>query len=255
MKLQSLRLLLGSSHPCGYLPARSARSAFVDPAFRMDSAFYGALLDQGFRRSGNYAYRPMCQLCQACRSVRIVAASFTPSRSQRRCLRDNADVRLLVRHDPGADHFALYRRYLEARHPGGGMDPEDSEAFHEFLGCNWGRTEFWEFRAGDRLLAVSVVDRVPRGFSAVYSFFAPDEPARGLGTFAILQQVQRARQMGLPYVYLGYWVAESAKMNYKRNFRPMEVLTPGGWAPLERFADGGGFADNAASVTTAGHAP
>lgn len=247
MKLQSLRLLLGSSHPCGYLPARNARSAFVDPAFRMDSAFYGALLDQGFRRSGNYAYRPMCQQCQACRSVRILADAFTPDRSQRRCLRANADLRLAVRRDPAPDHFDLYRRYLLARHSGGGMDPDDAEAFHEFLGCNWGRTEFWEYRAGERLLAVSVVDRVPRGFSAVYSFFAPEEPARGLGTFAILSQVERARQLKLPYVYLGYWVQESAKMNYKKNFRPMEVLTPGGWTRLARVAGRDGFADNAAS--------
>src|SRR5581483_11957161 len=101
--------------------------------------------------------------------------NFTPNRSQRRCLQRNADLALRALPRLDAEHYALYRRYLNARHPGGGMDPEDSEAFHEFLGCRWGATAFWEFRAGGRLLAVAVVDRVPRGYSAVYTFFDPGE--------------------------------------------------------------------------------
>ncbi len=247
MKLQSLRLLLGSSHSCGYLPRRNARSAFVDPAFRLDENLYGALLDQGFRRSGNYAYRPMCQLCRSCRSVRIDVQAFKPDRSQRRCLRANADLSLHRVTRPGDDHYALYRRYLQARHAGGGMDPDDTDAFHEFLGCAWGSTEFWEFRRGRELLGVSVIDPVPQGYSAVYTFFAPELPARSLGTYAILQQVEQARLNGLPYVYLGYWVEGSTKMDYKRRFQPLEVLHPSGWSRLDRIAAGDGFADNAAS--------
>ena len=250
MKLQSLRLLLGSSHACGYLPQRHARSAFVDPAFPLDAVLYGSLLDQGFRRSGNYAYRPMCLQCRSCRSVRLPVVEFAPDRSQRRCLARNGDLELSVATQMDEEHFALYRRYLNARHPGGGMDPEDSEAFREFLGCAWGRTEFWEYRRAGELLCVSVVDPVPRGFSAVYTFFAPEYPERSLGTYAILRQVEQARLQGVPYVYLGYWVPESEKMDYKRRFRPLEVLQPDGWIPLERLeriAPGGGFADNAAS--------
>jgi len=252
VKLQSLRLLMGSSHSCGYLPQRNARSAFVDPAFPIDPGLYGALLEQGFRRSGDYAYRPMCLLCRACRSVRIPVAEFRPDRSQRRCQRANADLRLSLAPRLNAEHYALYRRYLAARHPGGGMDPEDAEAFREFLGCSWGRTEVWEFRRAGALLAASVVDRVPRGYSAVYTFYAPEEAARGLGTYAILRQIGQAQAQDLPYVYLGYWVAGSAKMDYKQRFRPLEVLEPGGWAPLAPpvkgpIAAGQGFADNAAS--------
>jgi leucyl-tRNA---protein transferase len=247
MKLQSLRLLLGSSHSCGYLPQRSARSAFVDPAFPLDTSLYGALLDQGFRRSGNYAYRPMCLMCRSCRSVRITALEFKPDRSQRRCLRANADLSLRQASGLNEEHYALYRRYLQARHPGGGMDPEDAEAFREFLGCGWGRTEYWEFRRGGELLGLSVVDRIPQGYSAVYTFYAPEEPERSLGTYAILRQVEQARIQGLPYVYLGYWVPDSDKMDYKKRFRPLEVLLPSGWTRLERIAAGDGFADNAAS--------
>jgi arginine-tRNA-protein transferase len=247
MKLQSLRLLLGSSHACGYLPQRSARSAFVDPSYPLNSTLYGALLEQGFRRSGNYAYRPMCLLCRSCLSVRIVVQDFHPDRSQRRCLRTNADVSLHLKTRLGEEHYALYRRYLQARHVGGGMDPEDAEAFREFLGCGWGHTGFWEFRREGELLAVAVVDQVPQGYSAVYTFFAPEQPARGLGTFAILKQVEQARLQGLPYVYLGYWVPTSEKMDYKKRFQPLEVLQPSGWTRMERVAAGESFADNAAS--------
>ena len=247
MKLQSLRLLLGTSHPCGYLPQRSARSAFVDPAFQLNENFYGVLLDQGFRRSGNYAYRPMCLQCQACRSVRIDVGGFRPNRSQKRCLRANTDLRLKVRPQLDQEHYQLYRRYISIRHPGGGMDPDDADAFREFLGCGWGHTEFWEFRLEGQLLAVSVVDRVLHGYSAVYTFFEPTLTARGLGTYAILAQIERAKTAGLPYVYLGYWVAGSEKMDYKKNFQPLEVLHQGGWAALSQFDEAGTFTDNAAS--------
>jgi arginine-tRNA-protein transferase len=247
LKLQSLRLLLGSSHACGYLPQRSARSAFVDPAFPLSDGLYGALLDQGFRRSGNYAYRPMCLMCRSCRSVRIVVAQFRPDRSQRRCLRANADLELHLAPRLDQEHYALYRRYLQARHPGGGMDPDDVEAFREFLGCGWGRTEFWEHRRGRELLGLSVVDRIPQGYSAVYTFFDPAQPGRGLGSYAILRQIEQARLQGLPYVYLGYWVPDSEKMDYKKRFQPLEVLLPSGWTAMERIAAGDGFADNAAS--------
>ena len=249
MSMQSLRLLMGSAHACGYLPERNARSAFVDPALTLEPGMYGALLDQGFRRSGDYAYRPMCANCRACHSARIVVAAFEPDRAQRRCEKRNADLGLSVRRELTEEHYALYRRYLSARHPAGGMDPDDVEAFREFLGCAWGSTEFWEFRDGaNQLLALSVVDRVPRGLSAVYTFFDPEQPARGLGTYAVLAQVRRARAEGLPHVYLGYWVPGSSKMDYKKRFHPLEVLQPNGWRPLARIAGADAFPDNAAPL-------
>ena len=224
------RLLLGTEHPCSYLARRLARSVFVDPQLRLDAARYGTLLDLGFRRSGSYVYRPACSACQECRPARVPVAEFAPDRGQRRCARDNADLRLSLEGALTDEHYALYRRYLLARHPGGGMDPDDREAFRSFLSSAWGSSEILAVRgAGGRLLAGGVVDRVPHGLSAVYSWFEPEEERRSLGTLMVLSEIGRARALGLTYLYLGYWVPGSATMDYKRRFRPLEVLGPGGW--------------------------
>ncbi len=236
--MTSVRLLLGTEHACGYLPARSARSAFIDPEFPLSAARYGTLLDLGFRRSGAYVYRPACASCRDCLAARIPVAEFKPDRSQRRCLKRNADLKLKCEAALTEEHYALYRRYLFARHAGGGMNPEDYKAFRSFLECPWGDTQFWSLRGDGRLLAVAVVDVVPQGLSAVYTFYEPDERRRGLGTCAVLQQIEAAREMGKPYVYLGYWVPRSAKMDYKRRYRPLEILMRDQWRHLDPLADG-----------------
>ncbi|MGH8443406.1 MAG: arginyltransferase [Nevskiaceae bacterium] len=226
------RLLLGTEHACSYLERRMARSVFVDPQLPLDATRYGALLELGFRRSGNYVYRPACGACQECRPVRVPVAEFAPDRTQRRCARDNADLRLTVEHDLGDEQYRLYRRYLLARHPVGGMDPDDREAFHGFLSSVWGSSEIIAARDGSgRLLAGGVVDRVPRALSAVYTWFDPDQAWRSLGTCMILAEIERARALALRYVYLGYWVPGSPTMDYKRRYRPLEVLGPNGWQP------------------------
>ncbi|TAM10223.1 MAG: arginyltransferase [Nevskiaceae bacterium] len=229
------RLLVGSEHACGYLPNRQARSAFMDPGLPMTSALYGRLLDIGFRRSGGYVYRPLCRDCHACQSARIPVARFRPDRSQQRCLQRNADIEVVSARALCDEHFALYRRYLRARHPDGSMDPDDAPAFYEFLGAPWADTLYLEFRtrADGALLAVAVLDRLPHGLSAVYTFFDPAQPHRSLGTCAILREVEITRAMGLPFLYLGYWVPGSPKMDYKRRFRPLEVLGAEGWKGLE----------------------
>jgi leucyl-tRNA---protein transferase len=224
------RLLLGTEHRCSYLPGRLARSVFVDPQLALDAPRYGTLLDLGFRRSGAYVYRPACGACQECRPVRIPVAEFTPDRTQRRCLRRNAALTVSVEHELSEEHYALYRRYLRARHPGGGMDPEDREAFRSFLASAWGRTEILSLRdAHRRLLAGGVVDRVPQGLSAVYTYYDPGHEARSLGTYVVLAELAHAAALRLPYLYLGYWVPGSPKMDYKRRFRPLEALGPAGW--------------------------
>jgi leucyl-tRNA---protein transferase len=229
----SVRLLLGTEHACGYLPERSARSAFIDPEFPLSASRYGVLLDMGFRRSGAYVYRPACAGCRDCLAARVPVTHFTPDRSQRRCARRNAD--LLLGRDPvlGEEHYALYRRYLASRHAGGGMNPEDYKAFRTFLECSWGDTRFWTLRHEGRLLAVAVVDIVPSGISAVYTFYDPEETARGLGTCFVLKQIEQAQAMEKPYVYLGYWVENSQKMDYKRRYRPLEVFSRDTWRRLD----------------------
>lgn len=227
---QRARLFLSTEHPCGYLAGRQSRNAYLDPEFELSADTYTWLLAQGFRRSGGHVYRPYCQNCQSCVPARVRALDFQPSRAQKRCAQRNADVSLHVVHALTDEHYELYGRYLEARHPGGGMESGNRESFHSFLECDWGNAEFWELRApGGRLLAVAVVDRVPMALSAVYTFFDPDESARSLGTLAVLRQIEQAREQRRAYVYLGYWVAGSQKMDYKKNFRPLEVFGPQGW--------------------------
>ncbi|HUS24162.1 MAG TPA: arginyltransferase [Candidatus Binatia bacterium] len=224
------RLLFGAEHRCSYLEDRMARSVFIDPQLPMDPARYGALLDLGFRRSGTYVYRPACGACQQCRPARVPVARFVPTRAHRRCLKRNEDLHLKVETELGPEHFALYRRYLYARHPGGGMNPEDRVAFRSFLASAWGEGEILALRdAGGRLLCGAVVDRVPQGLSAVYTYYEPDQPARSLGTCAILRQIARAQELGLSYLYLGYWIPDSRRMDYKKQFQPLETLGPDGW--------------------------
>ena len=230
---QSLRLFLSTEHGCGYLPGLQARSAFVDPDAGLGPSQYQRLLELGFRRSGDHTYRPHCRDCARCVPVRIDAGAFAPDRSQRRCLQRNADLQLSIESELEDEHYALYQRYLAARHAGGGMDPADRKAFHAFLECSWLDVRYWCFRLHGELLSVAVVDHLPQALSAVYTFFAPEAQSRGLGTLAVLEQLRVARVQDIPHVYLGYWVEHSAKMDYKRRFRPLEALHGLRWRALE----------------------
>lgn len=233
---QSLRLFLSTEHACGYLPGLLARSAFVDPDAGLGAAHYQRLLELGFRRSGDHTYRPHCRDCARCVPVRIDVHQFQADRSQRRCQRNNLDLQMTIERRLTDEHYALYRHYLQTRHAGGGMDPQDRKAFHAFLECSWLDVRFWCFRAAGELLAVAVVDHLPQALSAVYTFFAPQAHARGLGTLAILEQIRIARLSGLDHVYLGYWVDGSRKMDYKRRFQPLEALHGVHWQALDALA-------------------
>lgn len=230
MKSDLIRVFQTLEHPCGYYAERNARNLVIDPLARGLPQVYGTALERGFRRSGGHVYRPHCQGCRACIASRIPVAEFAPDRSQRRCLRRNADLVLQVAPARRTDeNFDLYQRYLAARHPDGGMDDPAEEDFERFLACNWSPTRFLELRRGDELLALAVTDVLPQGLSAVYTFYSPDYPARSLGTCAILHQVEWARSQGLPHVYLGYWIAGHSKMDYKLRFHPLERLREGRW--------------------------
>ena len=187
-------------------------------------------MEAGFRRSGEYVYRPRCSACRACIPARIPVNAFTPTRSQRRTWQRNQDLQITAL--PAAfseEHFALYRRYIGARHPGGGMDVADPERYREFLFSAWSDTWCYEFRLGPRLLAVAVVDRLVRGFSAIYTFFDPSYAERGLGTYAVLWEIAEAQRLELAWLYLGYWIEECPKMSYKTRYRPLEIFRNGLW--------------------------
>ena len=230
----SIRIYQTAEHPCGYWPDRRARDIVLDPDSRALPVVYPAALAQGFRRSGGHVYRPQCDACMACVPVRIDVQAFTPNRSQQRCLRRNADLQ--VRDLPAqrdTEVFELYRRYLGHRHPKGGMDEPRPEDFDNFLSAPWSPTRFLCFHDGaGALKGVAVSDLLPNGLSAVYTFFDPDESSRGLGTYAILRQIEWARMLGLPHLYLGFWLQGHPKMDYKRRFRGIEQLRHGEWESL-----------------------
>ena len=236
---EQLRVFHTGDHVCGYFPERIARDLVIDPRDPRLPQAYPVALGWGFRRSGGIVYRPHCHGCHACTAVRIPVAGFRPDRSQRRCLARNADVvaRVLpaVRRD---EHIALYQRYLRARHPGGGMDDHGAAEFDQFLVGSWSDGRFLELREAEshRLLAVAVADLVPDALSAVYTFYDPDESARGLGTLAILKQLEWAARDARSHLYLGYWIAGHDKMDYKRRFAPLEGFDGRQWKRLQ-FAD------------------
>ena len=233
MAAEPIKLYLTPPHPCPYLPGLDSVNLIADPSHPMDPWQYGRLVARGFRRSGGHVYRPHCPNCQACVPVRIPVRRFRPDRSQRRCLRRNADLTAhSVLPHLTDEYFDLYRRYLQQRHPGGGMDEPTPDSFEAFLMAPWSETRFVEFRHRGRLLAVAVADLLPDGFSAVYTFYEPDETRRGLGTLAILWQVEAARRRHLRHVYLGYWIADSPKMAYKIRFQPLEGYRHGQWRTL-----------------------
>lgn len=239
-----LALYATGAHECPYLPGRVARTAFVDPDAAMTPAIYSNLLQQGFRRSGPYVYRPACPGCGACQSLRVPVYAFRPSRRQRRCWRANADLRVEAGEPVFSEtEFDLYRRYIASRHAGGSMDSPSRESYLQFLTADWGETVFYRFHLGNQLAAIAVSDHLADSLSAVYTFFEPELAKRSLGTYAVLWQIEEARRLGLGYLHLGYWVAGSRKMAYKADFRPHEIRVGGHWLRIKETS-GSGFPSN-----------
>jgi arginine-tRNA-protein transferase len=228
--LRDLKVYTTYPHTCSYLPDREATTLFIDPRQDIDQALYSRLSQLGFRRSGSHIYRPHCADCRACIPARIPVERFQPDRSQRRIWRRNQD--LLVMHSQeirDEEAYDLYYRYIEQRHADGDMFPPDREQYLSFLNDPWQVTRYLRFYDGEQLVAVAVVDELEDGLSAIYTFFEPEQERRGLGVFAILWQIQRARDLGLAHVYLGYWIENCQKMRYKDRYQPLELLLDGRW--------------------------
>jgi arginyl-tRNA--protein-N-Asp/Glu arginylyltransferase len=221
-------------HPCGYYAERTARDLVLDPRDPGLAEAYPVALTQGFRRSGGHVYRPNCPACRACVPVRMRVCDFHPDRSQRRCMRDNADIQArMVAPGRTDENFALYRRYVCARHADGPMAQTDEEDFDQFVASRWSPTRFLELRCDGRLLGVAITDVLADALSAVYTFFDPDQHQRGLGTLAVLRQIAYAQRSRRDYLYLGYWIDAHPKMHYKTRFRPLQELGRTGWQDLE----------------------
>jgi leucyl-tRNA---protein transferase len=231
--LSTLKLFATQPHPCSYIDGERATTVFVDPEATIDVNLYSQLSLLGFRRSGGHLYRPQCSNCQACMSCRIPVGLFRPNRSQRRCWQKNQDISIsTIDQIDTLEHYNLYSRYIESRHQDGDMYPPSEEQYKAFLTSEWGATRYLELRLHGVLIGVSVCDYLDDGISAVYTFYDATLNERSLGKFAILAQIEKAKQLGLTYVYLGYWIKQCEKMNYKTDYRPLELLVNRRWLRL-----------------------
>jgi len=220
-------------HDCNYLADRLAMTLFADPNAELDNHIYSTLSQYGFRRSGKHIYRPSCPTCSACIPVHIPVNDFKPNRSQRRIWKANQDLEVdMMGPEFRQEQHDLYNKYIQTRHPEGGMNDPDPDKYMEFLTSEWSLTRFVEFRLEKKLVAVAVLDQLKDGFSSVYTFFDPDLPKRSLGTLGILWSIGFTQELELERLYLGYLIKECKKMNYKSQFSPLYGLIQGQWKKL-----------------------
>lgn len=230
--LQKLQFYATTAYPCGYLPGKQAQSLIATPHHLIDGDTYSGLIQLGFRRSGKFAYRPHCAHCNACIPVRLPVAEFRARRSQKRASRQHQDLHVnIMPLTFREEHFALYAAYQALRHSGGN-EQETVEQYRNFLVQSNVDSVMIEFRLGNVLKMVSVVDHVRDGISAVYTFYDAADKQASYGTYNILWLIDWCKSLDLPYLYLGYWIADSPKMAYKQNFMPQQCLVDNQWQAM-----------------------
>ncbi len=233
--LTTLRFFQTSAHDCSYLEGQQAATVFMDPEQPLTARLYSRLITAGFRRSGTHLYRPACADCQACISCRVRVREFIPGKRFKRIWRRNLDIvsrEVTAGALDSPDFYELYARYITLRHADGDMYPPTREQFASFIQARTPTSRFHAFYVQEQLLAVCVLDELDHGLSAMYTFFEPDLPERSLGVYVILWQIEKARRLNLPYLYLGYWIKDCSKMRYKTEYRHLELLIANRWTVL-----------------------
>ena len=231
--ISELKVYATRPHPCSYLDDKEATTVFIDPETTVDNETYSALSDIGFRRSGPHIYRPQCHNCNECVPARIPVECFKPNRRQRKTLNKNSDIVVEETSSIDADkYYRLYDKYIRLRHKDGDMYPPDKEQYQSFLTAGLGFSRYYRFSHQEKLIGIAVTDHLQNGLSAIYTFFDPDYARFSPGRFAILWQINRAKELGLAYLYLGYWIKQCDKMSYKIDYRPIELFLNGRWQML-----------------------
>lgn len=244
--LQKLQFYVTTGYSCGYLPNKLAQSLIASPQHLIDANVYSGLIQQGFRRSGKFAYRPHCENCRECIPVRVILQDFIPSRSQKRAYKQHNNLSVAIINVAfHEEHYALYSAYQNARHLDARQldkssndknsiqnekpEKDDAEQYRNFLCQSNVESVLVEFRENNQLKMVSVIDIVRDGISAVYTFYDTSDTKTSYGTYNVLWQIEWSKNLGLPYLYLGYWIKDSKKMMYKQNFKPLDKLIDGEW--------------------------
>jgi arginine-tRNA-protein transferase len=229
----SIPLFLTAAHDCSYLGDKTAQSVFTHPSFAMSADIYAQLIAQGFRRSGDDVYAPYCQECQSCLPARIACEQFIATRTQKRCWQKNINTTAIIKAAEFEQaHYEMYLRYQQSRHAEGQMAHSSPEEYIGFLSSSWCDTLFVEFHINNELAGVAIVDVLTDAFSAVYTFFEPKFSEYSLGTYAVLWQIEQARQQQRTFVYLGFWIKDCQKMNYKSHYHPLQLLINKQWQVL-----------------------
>jgi arginine-tRNA-protein transferase len=234
--MTSIPLVLTQPHPCSYLDEQQSQSIFVHPSYPLNTVIYGQLIKQGFRRSGDEIYVPHCPHCAACIPARLAVHQFKANRSQQRCLQKNSQTKAVIK--PARfelAHYELYLRYQQSRHTGGNMAESSPSEYINFLGSSWCDTVFVEFSINDQLAGIAVVDQLDNALSAVYTFFDPQFSTHSLGVYAVLWQIEQAKQQQKEFLYLGFWIQACQKMAYKSNYQPLQILRDKQWQELQPF--------------------